>query len=203
MKISKIAALCRKSKEIVLCQGDGVQFVGTSKAMYRVDNLPELNQDILYTLFDVPNGKESDYLFRQIDPDFFDLRDNDAHDADAERFGLPILYGGSLIQCCDIPDICAYAFLDGAYLSPLLDEQGSIALSMRADRMPMFLVKTGFILRAVIFPERVEREALKRALNEMAAATDKLVNAKRDALQPEVIAQTRLDPDTGELIDGV
>lgn len=202
MKISKIAAICRKSKEIVLCQGNGIQFVGTSMALYRVDNLPELDLDILFALFDVPSGKESDYLYRQIDPDFLDLRDNDAHDADAERFGAQILYGGRLIQCYDIPDINAYAFLDDGYLSPLLDEQESIALSIRAERTPMFLVKTGFILRAVIFPEKIERQTLKRALTEMAAAIDKLVNAKRDALQPEAITQARFDPDTGELIDG-
>ena len=59
MKIKSIAAICKKNKQVVLFNrysdsGTLSQYIGDGNAVYPISCLPELDEESILTIFDVP-----------------------------------------------------------------------------------------------------------------------------------------------------
>lgn len=59
MKIKSIAAICKKGKQVVLYNryesgGTLQQYIGDGMTAYPVSGLPELDEESILTIFDVP-----------------------------------------------------------------------------------------------------------------------------------------------------
>ena len=57
MKIKKLARLCAARKSIWVYDGERLQYIGDGSACYTVRGLPELDEESLMVIFDVPEGK--------------------------------------------------------------------------------------------------------------------------------------------------
>lgn len=201
MKISKIAALCKKTKSIVHIHGEefeGTQWIGTAHALYRVDGMPEFSQKSLLTLFDVPEDKRSKWMYRTAAPGV-DLRDYVPEEESIEPVGFPVQYHGGTLQMYSPLRSFEAAYLNTAYLAPLLDEARKLTMFWRdTGSGQCFAIKSGLFLRAILFRTHVASHSLADGLRSMAELTTRMVRRQESA---EPGYQQRLDPETGEIIE--
>lgn len=184
MKLSKIAMLCKREKSIALLNDpalNGTQFLGTDSALYRVDGLPELDKDVIFALFDIPEDKQDEYNFRMLGMSYQDVRDLSPTDVSAHRVGFPIMCQGILLRQYSkaIPSEIS-AFLDETYLAPFTDERKPPEIYLRGGAEdPIFAVKTGLILRALVFPAPVESQPFIESINEMSITVNAKLECRR------------------------
>ena len=72
MKIKSIAAICKKNKQVVLFNrysdsGTISQYIGDGNAVYPISGLPELDEESILTIFDVPEKQREDWLVQYRD----------------------------------------------------------------------------------------------------------------------------------------
>ena len=201
MKISRIAALCKKTKSIVHVYGEefeGTQWIGTGNALYRVDGMPDFSQESLLALFDVPEDKRSEWMYRAAAPGA-DLRDYVPEDESVEPVGFPVQYHGGTMQMYSPLRSFEAAYLNTAYLAPLIDEAGKLMMFWRGEgSRQCFAIKSGLFLRAILFPSSVASHSLADGLRSMAELTTRMV-CRQEAAEPGY--QQRLDMETGEIVE--
>lgn len=85
MKIKSIAAICKKSKRVVLyskrnIEGDIVQqYISDGSAVYPVSGLPALDEESILTIFDIPEKQREDWFVKDADiPDGINFEDMDS-----------------------------------------------------------------------------------------------------------------------------
>lgn len=202
MKISKIAALCKKTKSIVHVHGEefeGTQWIGTGNALYRVDGMPEFSQESLLALFDVPEDKRSEWMYRAAAPGV-DLRDYVPEDESIEPVGFPVQYHGGTLQMYSPLRSMGAAYLNTVYLAPLLDEAGKLTMFWRGTGSGQcFAIKSGLFLRAILFPSPVASHSLADGLRSMAELTTRMV-CRQEAAEPGY-QQQQINPETGEIVE--
>lgn len=100
MKIKSIAAICKKNKQVVLFNrysdsGTLSQYIGDGNAVYPISGLPELDEESILTIFDVPEKQREDWLVRYRDiPEGISFEDTDATEKIIEQGNLSIVYCG-------------------------------------------------------------------------------------------------------------
>ena len=62
MKIKKLARLCSARKRIQLFDGDQVQYIGDGSTIYPVWGMPELDEESLMVVFDIPEKNRKTFL---------------------------------------------------------------------------------------------------------------------------------------------
>ena len=72
MKIKSIAAICKKNKQVVLFNrysdsGTLSQYIGDGNAVYPISGLPELDEESILTIFDVPEKQRKDRAYHGSD----------------------------------------------------------------------------------------------------------------------------------------
>lgn len=98
MKIKSIAAICKKNKQVVLFNrysdsGTLSQYIGDGNAVYPISGLPELDEESILTIFDVPEKQREDWLVRYRDiPEGISFEDTDATEKIIEQGNLSIVY---------------------------------------------------------------------------------------------------------------
>lgn len=94
MKIKSIAAICKKNKQVVLFNrysdsGTLSQYIGDGNAVYPISGLPELDEESILTIFDVPEKQREDWLVRYRDiPEGISFEDTDATEKIIEQGNL-------------------------------------------------------------------------------------------------------------------
>lgn len=90
MKIKSIAAICKKNKQVVLFNrysdsGTISQYIGDGNAVYPISGLPELDEESILTIFDVPEKQREDWLVQYRDiPEGISFEDTAADKLAAE-----------------------------------------------------------------------------------------------------------------------
>ena len=146
VKIKKLARLCSARKRIQLYDGDKVQYIGDGSAIYPVWGMPDLDEESLMVVFDVPEKKQKDFLVsRDPTPRGINLGDVDETEQMVERLDLEI-DGMMLLRTSR-----GLAMVQGKYLSPIEDEE-NIELYERtgANGAQYIAAKAGFNLMALI-----------------------------------------------------
>ena len=189
MKIKKLAKLCAARKSIWVYDGERLQYIGDGSACYTVRGLPELDEESLMVIFDVPEGKRGDYVFRrQPAPEGLNFEDGDDTENVVDRLPLEM---GDIVM---LKTSRGLAMIDKKYLEPIADEE-QVELYERTGRdgEQYIVAKSGFELLAVIGRMRVtEGFALQvrelADLAEIAAEAEKVRDkAKEDAAAEEQI----------------
>lgn len=96
MKIKSIAAICKKNKQVVLFNrysdsGTLSQYIGDGNAVYPISCLPELDEESILTIFDVPEKQREDWLVRYRDiPEGISFEDTDATEKIIEQGNLSV-----------------------------------------------------------------------------------------------------------------
>lgn len=146
MKIKKLARLCSGRKRIQLYDGDKVQYIGDGSAIYPVWGMPDLDEESLMVVFDIPEKKQKDFFVsREPTPQGINLGDVDETEQMVERLDLEI-DGMMLLRTSR-----GLAMVQGKYLSPIEDEE-NIELYERtgANGAQYIAAKSGFDLIALI-----------------------------------------------------
>ena len=174
MKLNNVASICARVKcahigHVVDRDGVLTQFVGDGGAMYRIDGLPALDKDTLLTIFSVlPKKKEEWQVYEGGLPVGINAKDADPTERALEPGRIRIVHGGRLL----VPLFGGggVVFMDSAYLKPIKDDAGVQQLFLRRSEFgePYIVVKTGFLLQAIIRPEDVINKAFVDAVSALA-----------------------------------
>ena len=207
MKIKNVAAICKRKKSIVLYNDQsGQQYISDGFAVYPVFGLPKLNMDYVLAIFDIPEKDREKYITREtVLPNGINISDDDYSKKAVIPIPISIAYGGVPLR--PLKTTGGIVYIDGRYLSPLADMLDVLELYERrtAEGALYIAAKAGFLLQGVIFPQNVIEESFVNRLSDLARLTDE---AFRKQLTVEQQAETpgqftiRVDPDTGELMEG-
>lgn len=170
MKIQKIKSLCTKSATIVVYETAGSLWIGDGAGIYPVYNLPQLTNEQIYTLFDIPEDKRGKVrISRQPLPSAgLNFDDNDLFEKPLERVPLGIEYAGDKLLPF-IGEDKRIIYIKADHLTPFADLKDGYGLYLRSDsRVRYVAVKKGLILIGIIIPCSVEsQDIFVNAINDI------------------------------------
>lgn len=210
MKIKSIAAICKKNKQVVLFNrygsGDTVtQYIGDGGAVYPINGLPELDEESLLTIFDVPEKQREDWFVKYMSiPEGISFDDTDANERIIEQGNLSIIYAGKTLK--PLQTRRGLVFIESRYLSPMSDVLDVLELYERftPSGTPYIVAKAGFMLQAVIMPYDAINEQFVKRLQELAkqcAVSLDLRAQEQEQAAARDTAQFKVDPETGEIVE--
>lgn len=155
MKVKDIAAICRRENQIIIyddTNGSSVQqYVGTGAAVYKLENLPYLNEDNIITLFDISEKKREDIYINLVQaPGLLNLEDFAPGEVIAEKLNIVITYAGTAFNAIKTAD--GVYFINSAYLRPFKNIEQTEIYFRQSKKISYFAVKVGLLLQAVIMP---------------------------------------------------
>ena len=155
MKVKDIAAICRRENQIIIyddTNGSSVQqYVGTGAAVYKLENLPYLNEDNIITLFDISEKKREDIYINLVQaPGVLNLEDFAPGEVIAEKLNIVITYAGTAFNAIKTAD--GVYFINSAYLRPFKNIEQTEIYFRQSKKISYFAVKVGLLLQAVIMP---------------------------------------------------
>lgn len=201
MKLKSVAAICKSLKmaEVYTVPNTEEQWIGTGKAIYQINNLPELDRESLLTIFDVPEKEKEKWVIDFWDdshPKGMSLADTVAEEYQVETLEVNI----SCMEKSFVPIRVqkGIVFIDQKLLSPLID----IRLLMLYERKTAggnvyIAAKAGMMLKAVIIPTDITSKNIVDDLNIIAHYCDLMLEQKKIK---ENLGQMQIDADTGEII---
>ena len=176
MKLKAIASMCKKSKRIMLIdvgtdKRDVVQWVGDGTAFYPLYGMPYLEEDHIYTLFDVPEKEVPKMMFDHIKSTVglaVSFSDTEADEREIDPHGLRLIMGGSIVQPYATSD-GGGIFVDTVALAPINDALDYLTLHERrsSDGGLHIAVKNGLVLQGILFPMQIEDMQLMSRLMEL------------------------------------
>lgn len=211
MKIKSIAAICKKNKQVVLFNrysdsGTLSQYIGDGNAVYPISGLPELDEESILTIFDVPEKQREDWLVRYRDiPEGISFEDTDATEKIIEQGNLSIVYSGKTLK--PLQTRRGLVFIESRYLSPVSDVLDVLELYERVTPFgaPYIVAKAGFLLQAVIMPCDVISAQFVQRLQELtrqcAVSLDLREQEQERQAAAESAGQFKVDPETGAIIE--
>lgn len=161
MKLKAIARLCAKSKAINVVDMRGnvgdttLQWIGDLTAIYPVFDLPYLEEESIFTIFDVKSAKRDDYFFQCIEvPEGVNLDDSSENEEpiDQSEFDIDIIHAGVTMR--PLKTSQGVTFIDADYLAPLGDyERVELFERYNPQEEKIYIVaKVGMIVKAIIRP---------------------------------------------------
>lgn len=153
MKFSKIAMLAKRKKTaILITDEDGMQWISTGAAVYRLENMPVLDEDTVLTVMNVSDDAREKWHTSTKEDETGWL--NDYVDGDeeitAEDAGISIIYNGNLLT--PIYTMDGMIWIDTELLAPTekkdMDYRKFFVRNVGKHRA--IAVKEGMILTAVI-----------------------------------------------------
>ena len=211
MKIKSIATICKKQKQIVIFNsyhGETVtQYIGDGGAVYPISGLPELDEESVLTIFDVPEKQREDWNVRQMGiPEGINLEDTDKDEQMITRGDLSIVYAGKTLK--PLQTRRGLVFIESRYLSPVSDVLDVLELYERftPSGTPYIVAKAGFLLQAVIMPHDVINaqfvERLQELTRQCAFSLDLREQERARAAEEQPKQYTfGVDLETGEVIE--
>ena len=178
---------------------------------YPVSGLPELDEESILTIFDVPEKQREDWFVRVRDvPEGINFEDTDANEKMIERDNLSIIFSGHTLK--PLQTRRGLVFIQSRYLSPVSDVLDVLELYERftPNGTPYIVAKAGFLLQAVIMPYDVINagfvERLQRLARDCAFALDLRRQEEEQAAAREVLGDPaqctfNVDTSTGELLE--
>lgn len=215
MKLKTIAALCKKSQNIVIMEkpaggGDRVeQWIGDGYALYPVYGLPYLDEEGVFTIFDVPEKQREKYSFHSgALPEGMRFSDTDRNERIIEDEKISIIAAGRTLK--PLQTRGGLVFIDAKYLTPLADMLEVLELYERVkdSGQAYIAAKAGFILVAVIMPYDIVSEEFVKQLQGLTRECAVALHNKqqrKEAAAPDTPQCTfdtiKCDPATGEVIE--
>ncbi len=181
MKIKKLARLCSARKRIQLIDGEKVQYIGDGSAIYPVWGMPELDNESLMVVFDIPEKKQRDFFVsREPVPEGINLKDVDETEHLVERLGFEM--DGMVLLRTDK----GLAMIAGKYLAPVEDEE-NLELYERTgkDGVQYIAAKAGFDLLALISEVKVTAEFVDKLAELLELAAQRAAQDLQEERQNE------------------
>lgn len=192
MKIKSIAAICKKNKQVVLFNrysdsGTISQYIGDGSAVYPISGLPELDEESILTIFDVPEKQREDWLVRYRDiPEGISFEDTDATEKIIEQGNLSIVYSGKTLK--PLQTRRGLVFIESRYLSPVSDVLDVLEL-YEAVIMPCDVISAQIVQR------------LQELTRQCAVSLDLREQERERQAAADTAGQFKVDPETGAIIE--
>ena len=172
MKLSKIGALCKAYKRFVVYNvGRGMQWISDGYAAYPLCDLPPLEEDNVFAIFDIPEDKRGKMYFdeRQGVPAGMSFADAVQDEVEIKPYSIGIIWQGAIYYPCKSRE--GILFVDKKYLSPF--EDGVVLYERWAENgTPYIAAKRGMLLEGVITPAGIATAELAELLCEVGALTE-------------------------------
>lgn len=210
MKIKNIASICKKSKNITIFERHDrqeiMQYIGDGFAAYPAAGLPELEEETLLTIFDVPEKDRDKYhIHTAAIPGGLNFADLDEGESVVERENVSINYGGRILL--PLRTRGGLVFIDSCYLKPVSDVLDVLELYERTTSagVKYIVAKAGFLLQAVIMPCDVIDDKFVDLLHALSSDCHLTLEEKKRAARREHAYDPQqftmnVDPGTGELL---
>lgn len=197
MKIKAVAAICKKNKRFCLYDsitesgGDGAQWLGDGFCAYPLQGLPRLEEESIYTMFDITDKQQDKIIFRRDAlPEGINFKDTDACENILEDEKLSFAVDGKVLRPLHTQQ--GITFIDAAYLAPFADVADMLELFERVTPGGQIYIaaKTGLLLVGIIFPYNLIREEFVEKLEDLLrqcrfALAEKQRRAKEPGADPE------------------
>lgn len=190
MKVKALAAICKRRKCFFLFDGKdntSVQWLGDGNAFYPLFKMPPLNEQNIYTIFDIPEKQQSKMYFSENTlPEGLEFGDAVAYENILDPAKMEIGYAGRVLR--PLLTSQGLVFIDVQYLAPLSDMADMIELYERVDSLgkPYIAAKNGFMLVAVIMPFQVMEPEFVKDLRELSVHCEAVLSMKRDKELSEI-----------------
>lgn len=182
MKIKAVESILKSAKTLYLYSGNRHgQWLGDGCAVYPVNNLPVLNEKYLFSLFDIPEEKQSKYLFQEHGfPKRIDFRDYVENEIILQRVNITINTAGRELEPMFTSK--GVVFINTKYLKPFADEPDGFELYERYfsdDKEPYIVAKSGMLVIGIIIPYRIEGDQLLKTLEALTSGVRKTIEGRK------------------------
>lgn len=198
MKLSSIQQICKGAKRIELFSDPSVsvQYISDGGAFYPLYNLPEMEEENVFTLFDIPEKKQDKIRFehKRSLPEAFDFSDTTGEEIALEFGTISICKRGRILS--PLKTSLGIVYINERYLKPFSDAENGVQLFERhtPGGEIYIAVKEGFLLTGIILPYDIVTpefvEELKTIYELSALAAE---NKKTEATTPAELAQIDID----------
>lgn len=167
MKINKLIAICKKSKRINLCDGMNHQWCGDGACLYQLVNMPELDKESIYTIFDISVEQQKSISYNRSELPIKKLFE-DTYEGEQvlDRESISI----NMRKDNYIPLITSRGviFINGIYLTPITDND-YIELYERVlpNGRVYIAAKQGLLLIGIISPCNLIDETFLENMEEL------------------------------------
>ena len=156
MKLSKLFAIMKQRKRIVVMQGKTAQWVGDGNCLYPIYNLPKLTENTMRTLLDLSSDAWDKFTFEE--HDVLSVSEEDFEEGQTDLRPLDLIFhwsGGTYFPLIGNGRIY---FIQTKYLAPFADIT-LLSYSYR-ERGKIIAVNEGLLLSAVIAPVDMSRDTV-------------------------------------------
>lgn len=159
MKISSIEQICKSAKRIDLYSSAATraQWISDGGAYYPLYNLPRLQEENVFTLFDIPEKKQDKINFEHKDQLPANINFSDADNSEnALEFGnISIQARGRVFA--PLKTSLGVIYINEKYLKPFSNAENGVQLYERytPGGEIYIAVKEGFLLTGIIIPEDI------------------------------------------------
>ena len=175
MKIKKIEQILKRRKTIVLYD-DTVQWIGDNNALYKLDDMPKIDDHNVFVLFDIAGEQADKYDVQMLRVTEYDLHlqmedhyltDNEV--GVSESCGLYV--DGSVYL--PVETSMGVKLIAAEYLAPFAKENYTVYERVINGKLD-FVVKCGLFIKAIIAPVQMPNvgEAIKRLLQQITASNE-------------------------------
>lgn len=201
MKLKSIVAICKSSKtaEVYTVPNTEERWIGAGKAIYQINNLPELDRESLLTILDVPEKEKEKWFidfWTDSNPKGMSLKDVVAEEYQVETLKVNI----SCMEKSLVPIKVhkGIVFIDQKLLSPLIDIRPLMLYERKTAGGNVYIAaKAGMMLKAVIIPTDIISKNLVDDMKTIAHYCDLMLEQKKIK---ENLGQIQIDVGTGEVI---
>ena len=173
MIIKHVISLCKRDRRITLYDDhsgkSAAQWLGASGALYPLQHMPQLDENNIFTAFDITAKQADKIIFRREElPKIVDFRDVVECENALETADIEIGFSGTLLLPLHTSQ--GIRFIDKAYLRPLADcdEDMLMFYERQTEDGDLYIaVKVGMILAATIAPFDVVNEKFVEKLQEI------------------------------------
>lgn len=195
MKIKAIARICAQEQRIVIMDkrnADGEiseQWIGDGSAMYPILDLPEIDEKIISTIFDIPEKKRNSYYFHRMDaPETIQTEDAVACENLLEIGKMDITIAGRTLKSVHTQH--GIAFFDGKYLAPVAESMDTLEIyeRLQTDGQVYLAAKAGFMLLALIMPYDIISKEFVEHMQDLTRQCDFALQNKQKPVSFEAMA---------------
>lgn len=166
MKFSTLTRLAKKNKQAILLQDAyGEQWLDVGGAAYRLEGMPELNEDTVLTVMGITDNSKREKMLTGI-RNAGEILKNDTteKEIDIEDAGIAIIWSGKLLQPIYTSD--GLLWLDMELMAPIAkkDAQYQRFYIREYGKARAVAIKEGLVLSALIFEMRTEGTELADAI---------------------------------------
>lgn len=155
MKIKQIEAILKASKTIAVIETLSCQWLSNGFAAYPIYNLPELTEENIFAMFDIPKDKQEKFHFyRQEIPPHLSFVDNCPTDQPLDRDIYAINDGKCQLEI--LITSTGIMFLPEKYLKPFSDEDFTLYERTNSEGFTYIVVKRGLEIIGIIMPYQIK-----------------------------------------------